>query len=100
MIKTGIKELLTFHPKEWMNAFRPNPNYPLFVRGDIDGFVAFFINSLSTLLAVILNLQPILGDEIVYGKIVPGTGIAMVWGNFYYVYMARKLAFKEKRGDV
>ena len=24
----------------------------------------------------------------------------MVWGNFYYVYMARKLAYKEKRGDV
>jgi len=24
----------------------------------------------------------------------------MLWGNFYYVYMARKLAFKEKRGDV
>jgi len=24
----------------------------------------------------------------------------MLWGNFYYAYMARKLAFKEKRGDV
>ena len=24
----------------------------------------------------------------------------MVWGNFYYVYMARKLSYKEKRGDV
>lgn len=24
----------------------------------------------------------------------------MVWGNFYYVYMARKLAYKEKRGDI
>ncbi len=24
----------------------------------------------------------------------------MLWGNFYYVYMARKLAFKEKRGDI
>lgn len=26
--------------------------------------------------------------------------IAMVWGNFYYVYMARKLAFREKRGNI
>jgi AGZA family xanthine/uracil permease-like MFS transporter len=26
--------------------------------------------------------------------------LAMLWGNFYYVYMARKLAYKEKRGDV
>jgi hypothetical protein len=71
-VKNEVKEFLTFHPKEWLSAFRSNPNYPLFVRGDIDGFVALFINNLSTLLAVILNLQPILGDQIVYGKIVPG----------------------------
>ena len=24
----------------------------------------------------------------------------MLWGNFYYVYMGRKLAFKEQRSDV
>jgi hypothetical protein len=67
-----IKKLLTFHPKEWINAFRSNSNYPLFVRGDIDGFIALFINTISTLLAVILSLEPILGKEIVYGRIVPG----------------------------
>jgi hypothetical protein len=72
IVKNEMKELLTFRPKEWMNAFRPNPKYPLFVRGDIDGFIALFINTISTLLAVILSLQPILGEEIVYGKIVPG----------------------------
>lgn len=27
-------------------------------------------------------------------------GISMLWGNLYYVYMARKLAFKEQRSDV
>jgi AGZA family xanthine/uracil permease-like MFS transporter len=26
--------------------------------------------------------------------------LAMLWGNFYYVYMARKLAYKEKRDDI
>ncbi len=72
IIKNEMKELLTFHPKEWLNAFRFNSLYPLFVKGDIDGFVALFINNLATLLAVILSLQPILGNEIVYGKIVPG----------------------------
>ncbi|CAF4935535.1 unnamed protein product [Rotaria sp. Silwood1] len=87
-VKNKIKQLLTFHPKEWIGAFRPNSKYPFFVRGDIDGFVALFIGNLSTLLAVILSLQPILGDNIVYGKILPGTGLAMLWGNFYYVYMA------------
>ncbi|CAF1274572.1 unnamed protein product [Rotaria sordida] len=99
-IKNEVKELLTFHPKEWISAFRSNRKYPFFVRGDIDGFVALYINNLSTLLAILLSLQPILGDNIVYSKVLPGTGLAMLWGNFYYVYMARKLAFKEKRGNV
>lgn len=72
IIKNEIKELFTFHPKEWLDAFRFNSSYPLFVKGDIDGFVALFINTLSTLLAVILSLQPVLGNDIVYGKIVPG----------------------------
>jgi hypothetical protein len=26
--------------------------------------------------------------------------VSMLWGNLYYVYMARKLAYKENRGDV
>lgn len=26
--------------------------------------------------------------------------LAMIWGNFYYVYMARRLAYKEQRGDI
>ncbi len=72
MIKIEMRQLLTFHPKEWLNAFRFNSLYPLFAKGDIDGFVALFINNLATLLAAILSLQPILGNEIVYGKIVPG----------------------------
>lgn len=100
VIRNEIKQIFTFHPKEWLNAFRFNSFYPLFVKGDIDGFVALFINNLATLLAVILSLQSVLGNEIVYGKIVPGIGLSMLWGNFYYVYMARKLAYKEKRGDI
>ena len=100
IIKNEIKQLFTCNPREWINAFRPNSKYPFFVRGDIDGFIALFINTISTLLVVILSLQPVLGDEIVYGRIVPGTGLAMLWGNFYYAYMARKLAYKEQRSDV
>jgi len=72
IIENELRQILTFHPKEWISAFRYNALYPIFVRGDIDGFVALFINNLATLLAVILSLQPILGNEIVYGKIVPG----------------------------
>ncbi|UJR24849.1 hypothetical protein I4U23_006218 [Adineta vaga] len=94
------KALFTFHPSEWISAFRPNPKFPLFVLGDIDGFVALFMNNLATLLAVILGLRLVFEDDIIYGKIVPGVSISMLWGNLYYVYMARKLAYKENRGDI
>ncbi|CAF1457532.1 unnamed protein product, partial [Didymodactylos carnosus] len=99
-LKNEFQELLTFHPQEWLNGLKPNRNYPLFLRGDIDGFITLFINNLATLLAVVLSLTPILGDQIVYGRILPGFGLSMCFGNVYYVYMARKLAWKENRSDV
>jgi hypothetical protein len=71
-LKEAIRELLTFHPKQWLNAFRRNPKYPLFVLGDIDGFVALFVNNLATLLAVILGLELVFESDIIYGKILPG----------------------------
>jgi hypothetical protein len=70
--KDAIQELLRFHPKQWLNAFRRNPKYPLFVLGDIDGFVALFVNNLATLLAVILGLESVFESDIIYGKILPG----------------------------
>ena len=70
--QVAIRELFTFHPEEWLSAFRRNPNYPLFTLGDIDGFVALFVNNLATLLAVILGLQLVFESDIIYGKILPG----------------------------
>jgi hypothetical protein len=71
-LKKEIRELCTFHPGEWRDAFRRNPVYPIFRKGDIDGLVALFIDNMATLLTIILSLQPILDADIVYGKIVPG----------------------------
>ena len=70
--KGTVRELFTFHPREWLNAFRRNPKFPLFVSGDIDGFVALFVNNLATLLAVILGLELVFESDIIYGKILPG----------------------------
>ncbi|CAF1081812.1 unnamed protein product [Rotaria sp. Silwood1] len=99
-LKKEIRELCTFHPDLWRNAFRRNPTYPIFRKGDIDGLVALFIDNMATLLTIILSLSSVLDSDIVFGKIVPGVALAMVWGNFYYVYMARKLAYIEKRNDI
>lgn len=67
-----IRDLCTFHPKEWRNAFRRNPIYPIFQKGDLDGLVALFIDNMATLLTIILSVQQVLDADIVYGKIVPG----------------------------
>ncbi|CAF0754359.1 unnamed protein product [Adineta steineri] len=99
-LKNYLRELCTFHPNEWRNAFRSNSIYPIFRKGDIDGLVALFIDNLATLLTILLSLQSVFDTDIVYGKIAPGVALSMVWGNFYYVYMARKLAYKEKRDDI
>ena len=72
ILKREAKALFTFHPTEWISAFRCNPKFPLFVLGDIDGFVALFMNNLATLLAVILGLRLVFEDDIIYGKIIPG----------------------------
>src|SRR5699024_2588385 len=37
---------------------------------------------------------------IVYGKVIPGAAIAVLFGNLYYSHMAKKLAEKEGRTDV
>lgn len=71
-LKKEICQLLTFHPREWRDAFRRNPKYPLFQRGDIDGLVALFIDNMATLLTIILILQNVLDKDIIYGKIAPG----------------------------
>ncbi|CAF4409425.1 unnamed protein product, partial [Rotaria sp. Silwood2] len=73
-IRKEQKQLMTFHPKEWLNGFRSNPKYPLFVKGDIDGFVVLFSNNLATLLAIILSAKSVLGNDIIYERMVPGFG--------------------------
>lgn len=70
--KKEIRDLFTFHPNTWRDAFRPNPVYPIFTKGDIDGLVALFIDNMATLLTIVLSLLTVLDSDIVYGKIVPG----------------------------
>lgn len=71
-LKKELRQLCTFHPREWRDAFRRNPRYPLFQKGDIDGLVALFIDNMATLLTIILILQNVFDKDIIYGKIAPG----------------------------
>jgi AGZA family xanthine/uracil permease-like MFS transporter len=75
---------------------------PYWVRGDTNAFFGFGVNVLVNVLTLtglcigVIGMDP--GD--VFGVILPALGIALVLGNMYYTYLARRLAVKENRSDV
>jgi AGZA family xanthine/uracil permease-like MFS transporter len=75
---------------------------PCWVRGDTNAFFGFGVNVLVNVLTLtglcigVIGMDP--GD--VFGVILPALGIALVLGNMYYTYLARRLATKENRADV
>jgi adenine/guanine/hypoxanthine permease len=75
--------------------------YPLFVRGDIDGFIGLFIDNLVNLL-IITGLCINLGmpQELVFGRILPPTALSVLAGNIFYSIQARRLGKREGRTNV
>lgn len=75
--------------------------YPWFKREDVDGFFALFQNNLANFaLLAILMVSIGFPADLVFTRAIPGAAIAVAAGNFYYAYMARKLAEKEGRSNV
>lgn len=76
-------------------------SYPLFVKEDIDGFFALFQNNLANFVVIAITLIGMgYPTSIVYGRVIPGAAISVLFGNLYYAHMANKLAKKENRSDV
>ncbi|HEX5037382.1 MAG TPA: NCS2 family permease [bacterium] len=77
-------------------------NNRLFVKQDLDGFFGLAIDNLiqllliQTLLTGLCHFPP----ELVYGRILPGAALSVLFGNFYYSWQARRLAKKTGRNDV
>ena len=77
-------------------------SYPLFTRNDLNAFWALFSDNLANLLIISGVCQFVfkMPAEIVYGRILPGAAIAILFGVLVYIYLARRLANKEQRSDV
>ena len=76
-------------------------SYPWFVKADVDGFFALFQNNLANFVVIAISLIGMgYPASIVYGRVIPGAAISVLFGNFYYAHLAKKLAQKEKRSDV
>ncbi|MGE0386227.1 MAG: regulator [Gammaproteobacteria bacterium] len=78
-----------FRPKWW-------------VPGDWNAFFGFGTNILVNLLTLTALLRFVLKmpDEIVFGRILPATGLMLCLSTVYYAWLARELAKKTGRTDV
>lgn len=79
------------------------PHYPLFARGDLDGFFGLFIDNLVQLLLV-LTLPGLAGirpdSELMMGYLLPGAAVSILLGNVFYAWQAHRLAARTGRDDV
>jgi AGZA family xanthine/uracil permease-like MFS transporter len=73
-----------------------------FVRGDIDGFFGLFVDNLLQLMLIAVLCGKVCGmpPELVYGRILPGAALSILFGNAFYTWQARKLAIRTGRSDV
>lgn len=75
---------------------------PWFQRGDIGGMTYSIMNNVVNYLIVIATLSGVLKwpDRIVYGNVIPGMSLGLMFGGIYYAWMGRRLSRKEGRADV
>ncbi len=73
-----------------------------FVRGDIDGFFGLAIDNLVQLLVIVALCTGVLGfsRELVFGHVLPGAAVSVLFGNLFYAWQARRLARRTGRDDV
>ena len=81
-----------------MNPLKPK----LWVPGDWNAFFGFGTNILVNLLTLTALLRFVLKlpDDLVFGRILPATGLMMFLSTAYYAYLAYQLAQKTGRTDV
>ncbi|MBC2666109.1 regulator [Novosphingobium flavum] len=84
------------------SAAKPAINLPMWTPGDWNAFFGFGTNILVNVLVLtgLLRFVLKLPDEIVFGRILPATGLMMFLSTGYYAWLARRLALKEGRDDV
>ena len=73
-----------------------------FVRGDIDGFFGLFVDNLLQLMLIAVLCGNVCGmpPELVYGRILPGAALSILFGNGFYTWQARSLARRTGRTDI
>jgi adenine/guanine/hypoxanthine permease len=71
------------------------------VAGDLDGFLGLALDNLIQILLIISLCRDVLGypNALIFGVILPATGLSLVVGNGAYALQAYRLARQEQRED-
>ncbi len=74
----------------------------LFGKDDLSAFWALFADNLANLILVMGICSGLfeMPDRVVYGRILPGLGLALLIGLSAYAWLAHRLARREQRDDV
>jgi len=77
-------------------------HYPFFSKNDINGFWALFADNLANMVLVAYLCTAVINipARIVFGRILPGLGVALLAGLSFYSWQAHRLAKREGRNDV
>jgi len=71
------------------------------VKGDLDGFLGLGLDNLIQILLIVSLCRGVLGypDRLIFGVILPATGLSLVVGNIAYAIQAHRLGTAEGRSD-
>ena len=77
------------------------PQLRWWTTGDLDGFLGLGLDNLIQILLIVGLCRGVLGypDSLLFGRILPATGISLVLGNLAYARQAFALASREGRDD-
>ncbi len=76
--------------------------YPVWVRGDLDGFFGLMVDNLVQVLLIIGLCTHVAGlpADLIYTRILPGVAISLLFGNLFYGFQAHYIARKYRRSDI
>ena len=81
---------------------KARPPVPWWTRGDTNAFFGLGFNILVnvlTLTGLMIGVIAVPAGDVL-GTVLPALGVALILGNLYYTFLARRLARRENRSDV
>jgi AGZA family xanthine/uracil permease-like MFS transporter len=75
--------------------------YPVWVRGDLDGFFGLMVDNLVQVLTIVLLCTTVCGlpPVLIFTRMLPGVAVSLLLGNLFYGIQAHYVARRDGRSD-